>query len=101
MNWPKYKAGPVEYWLAEALTQFINGVIAGLGGGSVAGLGVGATTATTELGNTLPPLQQLLISLATLILSATGNGVKRVIIWHDQNPFPNPYPKPPANPPTI
>jgi hypothetical protein len=49
MNPFKYIPGPVDYWLAAALTEFINGFIAGLGGGSVVGAGMGATTAGTSL----------------------------------------------------
>lgn len=94
MNLPRYKAGPVEYWIGESITEFINGFIAGLGGGSVVGVGAGAVQATTALGDGVTPLKQLGISLASLALAAVGNGLKRVIIWHDQNPFPNPWPKP-------
>lgn len=89
-----YRPGPVDLWLWAALTQFVNGFIAGLGGASVAGLGVGTTTATTDLGATLGAWQQLALSLAALVASAIGNGVKRVVIWHDSNPFPNPFPAP-------
>jgi hypothetical protein len=94
MNLPKYRPGPVEYWIGEAITEFINGFIAGLGGGSVVGVGVGATQATTDLGIGSTPIQQLSISVAALVLSAIGNGLKRVIIWHDKVPFPNPWPRP-------
>lgn len=94
MNLPKYRPGPVEYWIGEAITEFINGFIAGLGGGSVVGVGVGATQATTDLGVGSSPLKQFSISLAALALAAVGNGMKRVIIWHDKTPFPNPWAKP-------
>lgn len=94
MNFPRYKAGPVEFWLAAAFTEFVNGFIAGLGGGTVVGAGVGATTAGTSLGSGLTALNQVFLSLVSVGLAAGGNGVKRVIVWHDQNPFPNPWPKP-------
>jgi alcohol dehydrogenase class IV len=102
MTLPKFKPGPVEYWLAAAATEFANGFIAGLGGGSFAGIGTGAATATTELGSSLPPFKQIVLSLIAIAATATGNGLKRVIVWHDQNPFPNPWPKPADdNKPTI
>lgn len=97
MKFPKYKAGPAEYWFAEAATVFINGFIAGLGGASLAGIGVGVTQANTALGDGLSAWRQIALSLATLVFSAAGNGCKRVIIWHDKNQFPNPYPKPEQN----
>lgn len=94
MNLPRYKPGNVDYWLGELITEFINGFIAGLGGGSIVGVGVGATQATTTLGDGVSPIKQLLISVASLCLAAIGNGLKRVIVWHDQHPFPNPWPRP-------
>lgn len=100
MTAPKYIPGRIDYWLWAALTEFINGFIAGLGGGSVVGVGVGTTTATTDLGAGISPGKQVLISLAGLVLTAVGNGLKRVIVWHDQHPFPNPFPEtPPSQPP--
>lgn len=93
----KYKPGPVDLWLWAALTEFINGFIAGLGGGSFAGLGTGTATAATELGTSLPPLKQVTLALVAIAATATGNGIKRVIVWHDQHPFPNPI-QPPTNP---
>lgn len=101
MQFPKYKPGPVEYWLAAAATEFINGFIAGLGGGSFAGIGTGAATATTELGASMPPLKQITLSLVAIVATAAGNGIKRVIVWHDQHPFPNPYTPPSDNNPVI
>ena len=94
MSFPKYKAGPVEYWLAEALTQFLNGTLAGLGGGSVVGAGMGATTAGTSLGAGVSAPNQVGLAVASGLLAAGGNGLKRVLVWHDSNPFPNPWPKP-------
>ena len=94
MKLPQYKAGPVDYWIGEAITEFVNGFIAGLGAGGLVGVGVGATQATTALGDGVPAVKQVLISVSSLVLAATGNGFKRVIVWHDQHPFPNPWPKP-------
>ncbi len=99
MNFPRYKPGPVEYWLGAAITEFINGFIAGLGGGSIVGAGVGATTAGTSVGAGLSAINQVALSLLALALSAAGNGLKRVIVWHDANPFPNPWPAPTSNTP--
>lgn len=92
MTIPKYKAGPVEFWIGAAITEFINGFIAGLAGGSVVGVGVGATQATTTLGDGSSPVRQFAISMASMGLSACGNGLKRIIVWHDSHPFPNPWP---------
>lgn len=91
MKLPRYKAGPADYWVGAALTEFINGFIAGLGGGSVVGAGTGAVTANTELGDGVSTQHQVIIALTTVILSASGNGLKRIIVWHDRNPFPNPW----------
>lgn len=101
MAFPRYKPGPVEYWLAGAFTEFINGFIAGLGGGSVVGAGMGATTAGTSLGDGLSALNQVWLALASAVMAAAGNGMKRVIVWHNSNPFPNPWPKPSAPAPST
>lgn len=100
---PRYKPGPVEYWLAEAITEFVNGFIAGIGGGSVVGAGMGATTAGTSLGTGITALNQMWLAMASAALAAAGNGLKRVIVWHDQHPFPNPWPRPsePNQPPSV
>jgi hypothetical protein len=98
MNLPRFIPGPVDYWLAAAFTEFVNGFIAGLGGGSVVGAGMGAATAGTSLGSGLTTLHQVSLALASAVLSAAGNGLKRVIVWHDRNPFPNPWPVPAAAP---
>lgn len=94
MTLPRYKAGPVEYWMGAAITEFINGFISGLGGGALVGGGVGATTAGTSLGAGISALNQVWLSLVSMGLAAAGNGLKRVIVWHDQHPFPNPWPEP-------
>lgn len=94
MKMPKFQHTAVSYWLAQAATELINGFIAGLGGGSVVGVGTGATMATTDLGSGLSPIKQITIAVASLLMSALGNGLKRVIVWHDQHPFPNPWPDP-------
>lgn len=94
MNFLKYTPGPIFYWFAAAVTEFINGCIAGVGGGSLVGVGMGATTATTELGNGMSAFHQIILSVASAALAALGNGCKRVIVWHGSgNPFPNPWEK--------
>lgn len=98
MNFPKYKPGPVEFWLAEALTQFINGALAGLGTGSAAGVGTGATTMATEVGAKLSSVDHLILSLIAFGAALLGNGLKRFVVWHNDNPFPNPWPKPSSEP---
>jgi len=92
MNSPNHVPGLVLYWFAAAFTEFVNGFIAGLGGGSIVGVGVGATTAGTQLGVGLTATNQVWLVLASAVLSAAGNGLKRVLVWHNQNPFPNPWP---------
>lgn len=94
MPFPKYRPGPVEYWLAAAATEFVNGFIAGLGTGSFAGVGAGATTGLTSAGDGLTAGKQLLLSAIAFLAAAAGNGLKRFIVWHNQNPFPNPWPAP-------
>lgn len=82
---------PIFLWAAGAATVFVNGFIAGLGGGSVVGLGTGAVTANTTLGDGVSTKHQVLTALCSMVLSAAGNGMKRVIVWHDSHAFPNPW----------
>ena len=63
MNFPKYKAGPVEYWLAEAVTQFINGALAGFKIGATVGVSSGGGVAATDLGTRVSPLMNALIAV--------------------------------------
>jgi hypothetical protein len=98
MKIPGHIPGAVDYWLAAAFTEFTNGFIAGLGGGTFVGAGVGTTTATTGLGAGMSPTAQVLVAVASLVLAAAGNGIKRVIVWHNANPFPNPWPRPGSSP---
>lgn len=97
MKLPRYCPGPLEHWLGEAFTQFVNGFISGLGGGSLVGAGMGATTAGTALGQGVSAANQVLLSLVSVFLTATGNGLKRIIVWHDNNPFPNIWPQKPQD----
>lgn len=85
----------VFYWGTEAITIFLNGCIAGIGGGSAAGVGTGAVAATAEGAITPGSLSGALLAAAC---AAAGNGLKRLIVWHDANPIPNPF-APPSNPP--
>lgn len=95
MNLPRYQPGPVDYWCGAALTEFINGAISGLlGAGSVSGIGTGIAS-TTHLGAALDWLGHVLVVAGAMALAAIGNGLKRVVVWHSNNPFPNPWPKPP------
>jgi hypothetical protein len=75
-------------WCTEATTVFLNGCISGLGGGTVAGASTG-TVAIASSGTVQP--NHLSVALATAALAAVGNGLKRVIVWHDTNPLPNPF----------
>lgn len=94
LNLPRYRAGPVEYWLAEAGTQFVNGFIGGLGGGALAGVGAGAAASSQGLwsGGTL--VDQLLIPAYGATIAGIGHGFKQFIVWHHEHPFPNPWAQP-------
>jgi len=83
------------YWTAEAATVFLNGCIAGIGGGSAAGVGTGAVAATTS--GTITP-GSLSTALMAAAFAACGNGLKRLVVWHDANPLPNPFAPPVATP---
>ena len=102
----KYKAGPVEYWLAEALTQFINGFIAGwkhaVGTGATTGILTGGVVPGTEqIASALTSMQQVLVSAGALIAAMFMSGISQVSSWHETNKFPNPWPQPTGltNPP--
>ena len=91
MNFPKYKAGPVEAWLGGAFTEFVNGFLDGYGGGIGTGAGTGIMTGTTEVGQDMSAINQVLISLAALAAAMTGSGLQAVYVWHKVNRFPNPW----------
>lgn len=75
-------------WSTEAATVFLNGCIAGIGSGTAAGAGTGAVAATASGSITPGSLSTALLAAA---FSAGGNGVKRLVVWHDSNPIPNPF----------
>ena len=75
-------------WCTEAATVFLNGCIAGVGGGTAAGAGTGAIAATASGAITPGSLSTALIAAAC---SAGGNGLKRLVVWHDSHPIPNPF----------
>lgn len=101
MNLPRYKAGPVEYWLGEAITVFINGAIRGSLGGAMLGAGGGTATGTTSLGNGMTPETKFYITVGLFLGGMIANGWKSFVVWHDQHEFPNPWPAPTGttNPP--
>lgn len=105
MNFPRYKAGPVEFWIGEAITEFINGFIDGWGGASGAGVGTGVVTGTTSLGHDMSGLEQVLIAGVSALSSLILAGVQAVYVWHKDHRFPNPWPtstgttNPPIPPP--
>lgn len=106
MNLPKYKAGPVEYWLAEAITQFINGALAGFKIGATVGVSSGGGVAATDLGTRVSPLLNALIAVGSILITCAACGLNRVADWHKTNEFPNPWPKPsgdtrPPFPPSL
>ncbi len=79
----------LRLWLSEAATVFLNGCLSGLGGGSLAGAGTGALGAT-EVGEGQTPIHRLISAVTAMLLCAIGNGIKRVLVWHDSHPLPNP-----------
>lgn len=97
MNFPRYRAGPVEHWLAAAFTEFVNGFLDGWGGAGMAGAGTGALTGTTQLGAEMTALNQVMISAGAVGLSMFGSGIQAVYVWHKTNRFPNPWPTPTGN----
>lgn len=105
MNWlPKYRAGPVEFWLGEAFTEFVNGFIAGWkhGVGTGAGTGVltgGVIPGTEQIPQSMTAWQQILVSAGATVLAMVMNGITQMTDWHKTNPFPNPWGKPTGNTP--
>lgn len=99
MNFPRYKAGPVEYWLAEAATQFVNGFISGLKGGTLAGAGTGVAAASTGLWAGADWITQILVPAFGATVAALGHGFGQFIVWHHSHEFPNPFPRPTGNTP--
>lgn len=92
-----YEVGPIEYWLAEAATQFINGALSGIKLGGLIGGGTGGVTAFSPVGDGLPALKQVILSLSTFIVTMMANGVSQFVTWHANHPFPNPWPEPPQD----
>ena len=94
MNFPRYKAGPVEFWLAAALTEFINGFISGWKHGVGTGAGTGVLTGTTDVAQSLSAWQQIMVSVGATLFAMVMNGLTQVTDWHKAKPFPNPWPEP-------
>lgn len=86
---PRHNPGPVEFWLRDALTEFINGFIDGLGTGTVLGAGVGVGTTSAGLWVGLPWFLQLLVPVGTMISTGFSRGFHSVITWHKTNRFPS------------
>jgi hypothetical protein len=98
MPWPRYKAGPVEYWLTEAFTVFINGVITRWREGALMGTGTGVATSglipgTEVVADHLTGMQQIIVSAVTALMALFFGALHHVGDWHkDGHPFPNPWP---------
>lgn len=93
MELPTYKAGPVEYWLTEAATQFINGALGGIKLGGLIGGGTGVTTNMASITTDLSAPKQLLVAVSGFLVTMFAAGIAQVSTWHqNNNPFPNPYP---------
>lgn len=92
MSFPRYKAGPVDLWCAEAFTEFVNGFLDGWGGGIGAGAGTGVSTGTTGVGFDMTAVNQVLLSIGAVAAAMAGNGIQAVYVWHKTHRFPNPWP---------
>ena len=92
-----YEVGPIEYWLAEAATQFINGALSGIKLGGLIGGGTGGVTAFTPIGDGVGGIKQVLLSISGFIVTMAASGVAQFLDWHKGHPFPNPLP-PPSGP---
>lgn len=97
MQFPRYRAGPIEYWLAEAGTQFVNGAIGGFKIGAFGGGGGGLGLAASPVGEKISPLLNALFTIGSILLICAAAGAARFHDWHKTNEFPNPYPKPSGN----
>lgn len=97
MNLPRYRAGPIEYWLSEAATQFLNGALSGVKLGGLIGGGTGASASFSSIADGMPPFKQVLLAISGFLVTMAASGIVAVSDWHrNGNPFPNPFPKPPA-----
>lgn len=72
-------------WLTDAVTMFVNGFVAGIGTGTFIG---GAAAAQSD---TMDPQSLSVTAAIGLLLAASANGIKRVVVWQDTHPFPNPF----------
>lgn len=96
MSFLGYKAGPVDYWLAEAATQFINGALSGIKLGGLIGGGTGVSASVSSIGDGMPAFKQVLLAVSGFLVTMAASGVAQVSKWHENNnPFPNPF-KPPV-----
>lgn len=97
-RWPRYKAGPVEYWIGAALTEFVNGFIAGWKHGVGTGAGTGILTGTTDVAANMTAWQQILVSGGATFFAMLMSGISQVSSWHENgHKFPNPWPEPTGN----
>lgn len=94
MNFPRYKAGPVMHWVTEACTELVNGFIAGLGIGGIAGASTGVAASSTGLWSGADWITQALVPIFGMTVAALSNAMKQFIVWHHNHPFPNPWPPP-------
>jgi hypothetical protein len=96
MPLPRYRAGPVDYWWSEAVTEFLNGFISGWRQGVGTGAGTGILTGVNpEVANNLTAWQQILISGGATLFAMIMAGMNRVSSWHENgHPLPNPWPAP-------
>lgn len=99
MKIPGYKAGAIDYWLAEAGTQFVNGFIGGFKVGALGGGGGSIGLAASPVGEKISPVMNALFALGSILVICAAAGVGQFHDWHKTNPFPNPMPKPNDIPP--
>lgn len=93
MNFPRYKAGPVEFWFGAAITEFVNGFIAGWKHAVGTGAGTGILTGASDMSANLTAWQQITVSAGATLFAMFMSGVSQVSSWHEAgNKFPNPWP---------
>ena len=59
--------------------------------------GTGAA-AISPIGEGITSDHKLLATAGAILLSAIGNGLKHVVVWHANHPLPNPFIEPPPAP---
>lgn len=101
MTLPRYCPGPIDYWLSQAATEFVNGAISGIKLGGLIGGGSGVSASLSPVGEGMPAFKQVILAVSGFLVTMIASGIAAVSKWHENgNPFPNPL-RPCANKSTI